>query len=833
MSIYQLYYTRKGRQEAESGWGVWGKSEGVSNDAIEYFAGVKANEVAYMGKAKWEHPSSMISLETDEHFAYFMNSDYAALSLDGRGNMFFHGYTMSVNELFHILKEPEKLLGFSRDMFQTDEAVITGEEKGVKRLPLIQKFKTVRSFERSQILEKFELEGEKFRKLMQCVYGSIVNHSTLCIVLPNALGEFADAAMEILYCIYSALPYDLRIFVNFATFRSEKAYLHFSPEKDSEFYYDLTTGEGNADYVNWESIPFADVCISEGQQELFQKMNDFIEKAWKTTSKRQAVTMENIQIAYDAVTGGVALEDMPGKLAELLEKERDNHESVLDDYAAWLVESMLEHGMSQQIQGFMKQLVARLRSTKSERYNKIYGQLFVVQYCEKPSVEAFKALAQQKAKSQENYDYILQLLLHSREEFLYEYYKDYIFNAEDMQLQQLMKEYEQMPGFTVDYRILINKVYLNMVSRCIVEEIKAAKTNGGRYEIYRHMKSYLDTSFSEEKEEADKLLKLCRDGYWKLFRLEEFRYEERDIYQAMATQGSEPVGMEHEVRNLVRLTEDVLEKNDEHALYQFAKDGNYGSAEVRRVVIHQIRDIYLAERDKVPFNLLPVLHYSPVDGTINFQKFVNDLRIVDDGNGSGFGSSVDGMRRILRKSELLRNEDVAREVLLEDAASWIKRNKKQNDSKKYILLECLMDCFNEKSEEYEDDTFELFSFMSAILAAMTFDFAIFLGCKVLYMADKFRTPSMIGMVAAILLFIAMCIISCFVHVCEDEKTDIRTVLRNHSPESWMDLGVLMILYLLLTAICFFVQSAWLLYVMMGLNIILAIINIIAQFVREP
>ena len=119
MNIYQLYYTRKGKQEFDAGWQIVGKSDEIMPDMAAYYKGMRSQETDGVGKCM-ETPDSAITLERNGYYLYLTASNYNAEGLDNRGNIFYHGLVFYISDFYEICKLPENICGLGNNTFVSD-----------------------------------------------------------------------------------------------------------------------------------------------------------------------------------------------------------------------------------------------------------------------------------------------------------------------------------------------------------------------------------------------------------------------------------------------------------------------------------------------------------------------------------------------------------------------------------------------------------------------------------------------------------------------------------------------------------------------------------------
>ena len=115
--IYQLYYTRLGKQGSNAGWQVASASAGVPQLVKNTFYKLASNLVTI--GAKPHVPPMAFDLQIMENYVFLSHINYNSVNqgseTDIRGVSFIHGFAVRVEEYRELVREPEKFLGISGD----------------------------------------------------------------------------------------------------------------------------------------------------------------------------------------------------------------------------------------------------------------------------------------------------------------------------------------------------------------------------------------------------------------------------------------------------------------------------------------------------------------------------------------------------------------------------------------------------------------------------------------------------------------------------------------------------------------------------------------------
>ena len=132
MNIYQLQYTRLGRQGIGAGWQVSGGTKGTPQLAVNIFEKLASNLVSARTGA--EMPPEVWDIQIQERYVFLSHVNYISKNIgddtDTRGVSFVHGYVLRAEDFKELVKEPWRAVGFPAELFDKNY-------EGKRELPLL------------------------------------------------------------------------------------------------------------------------------------------------------------------------------------------------------------------------------------------------------------------------------------------------------------------------------------------------------------------------------------------------------------------------------------------------------------------------------------------------------------------------------------------------------------------------------------------------------------------------------------------------------------------------------------------------------------------------
>ena len=119
MKIYQLQYTRLGKQGSNAGWQVTGGTKGTPQLVVNTFYKLASNLVSVGNSASM--PGEALDIQIVEHYAYISHINYSSKNIgddtDTRGVSFVHGYILRAEDYLELVKDPAHVTGMEDSCF--------------------------------------------------------------------------------------------------------------------------------------------------------------------------------------------------------------------------------------------------------------------------------------------------------------------------------------------------------------------------------------------------------------------------------------------------------------------------------------------------------------------------------------------------------------------------------------------------------------------------------------------------------------------------------------------------------------------------------------------
>lgn len=343
--FYQACYTRVGNG---IGWKAVNVSSDINSQLLAEFVNIQAgNEVKnkiprdHNGNALW-----MLEIACVNNSLSITRVKYGLVGEHGRANFFSHGFLF--NDAYEMLKDPNSILTISDNNFKTsiEETEIVPES-----LSYVEKISV------ESAISECKMNREKYITFIQCIYAALATNTKTTIYV-QADGK-DETVKNLLYLVYSAIPYSLRTKVTASTcpdISGQDKMLVFCQEVPKhEKYVNPVTGENNILSValvnRWNRNPFIsyfcehyDVVIEN--EKYFQGMEAFL----KEVGNGYLNSMESLQLAFRMCKskndkGGMHAKDsIPDLLYDLLAlpiNSTEKYEDMVTDLLGIVVDSQI------------------------------------------------------------------------------------------------------------------------------------------------------------------------------------------------------------------------------------------------------------------------------------------------------------------------------------------------------------------------------------------------------------------------------------------------------------------------------------------------------------
>lgn len=181
---------------------------------------------------------NLFEVQGDGLYIYVCRTQYGLLDRLGRANMFSHAFIFPCKGV-DFINDPNNFLTVSRDNFKSS---VQDAENADKRL------KWDEDFDLEIALKNCSLTDENFQRLLQCVYIKYTDRSSSSPLYIQYDGTDSQM-MQLLFCIYSALPLSIRRNLSVSSMETDNSSgknLIFSKNARSKSTYFIPeTGETN------------------------------------------------------------------------------------------------------------------------------------------------------------------------------------------------------------------------------------------------------------------------------------------------------------------------------------------------------------------------------------------------------------------------------------------------------------------------------------------------------------------------------------------------------------------------------------------------------------
>lgn len=291
--FYQACYTRVGVNE---GWKPLHYSPDIPQSLLALYEKTEAGNEVKRGIPLDEngHALWMLEILCEKGYVGISRTQYGLSDAFGRSNFFSHGYLFS--NAYEVLKDPNALLGIGDANFKTSiedseeipTTLVQGETYSIQKA-----------------LESCRMTKENYILYVKCMYYALSTNTNNTIYVRTDGKD--DTMKNLLYLLYAAVPYSLRIKITAAScteLDSTNKMLIFGRNiPEYRRYIDPWTGENNiltpAIEKRWERNPFvayfAENCENEKENEkIYITMEKWLSRMGEVTLNN----MDAIHLAY-------------------------------------------------------------------------------------------------------------------------------------------------------------------------------------------------------------------------------------------------------------------------------------------------------------------------------------------------------------------------------------------------------------------------------------------------------------------------------------------------------------------------------------------------------
>ncbi len=666
MKIYQLQYTRLGKQGSNAGWQVTGVTKGTPQLVVNTFYKLASNLVAVGNSVSM--PGEALDIQIAEHYAYISHINYSSKNIgddtDSRGVSFVHGYVLRAEDYLEAVKDPAHVMGMEDNCFDRNY-------EGKKILPLVEELPFV-PMGTEEIIKSLGMTKEQIQQLLLCVYGALnsVNGSVCIRSAGTEKEQFKDLCRAVTCLIYESLPYILRLKLSvFSYYRPGVTICFSNGEDESENYYDLDTGKYRCSQI--PGYEFIRHCIdlwsaSEKRKNLYEEIQKFTDMTY--AGNYEVLKLQHIELAYQAICCNAAGEELDDLATDAfcLIKRAANY-GMLDHYYAYLVNQYLLEQRDLPGTDVFRRLQKRYVETKNKDLKTAFNHYFAERLCICGNGKAYEMLYQIQMGSKADYEKIEAYLDDHRPDFLVEYRLNYYLERSLDSAEKVKEYFQSNPG-----RIPAAEAEkLNgIIEKLFCKDAELLKENKERFQLCLSYKTLLKRLQEGGCGKAEETWKKIQSKYWKDFLVEQFSYEEKDSYEQMGI-GNEEYTIPETVSGLLAAEQILFSTPDPENFFQvFWSDAVLAEKEKRKELLKQLKTS-AAEKKIQNLDTWLLLDYDPEKG-FNLKRLAVDLKkvqmaevLADPYTTGGFEESV------LLSDERFRDDFM--QALKEDASSKKKR----------------------------------------------------------------------------------------------------------------------------------------------------------------
>lgn len=581
MNLYQLYFTRTGRQEIGAGWKITAASAGTSKIAGDTFKGIASNLIELR---KPKSSDYVLDVREEKNFYYITHINFAAKGADARGNAFAHGMVLNPADFCNICKNPQILCGMDDACFETEH------RSEVRELPVLHEL-SHQELEVAELLKKYRLDTETYIKLLKNAILAIESPDMpLCVAIGEDIQEKKCAAKEIMFLIYSGLPLQFRMRLSFSTAARSHCKIFFSDKVYGENYLDLGTGDISASYSGLERYQFFtefDHVFKTGDfEEVFGRMGEFLDESFGYASNQ--IGCERMEIAYRYCTKALSIEEGTKFLTACLHETFKSY-SCVDKYMAEYLAVLNAGDQAVGDKNLEREITKRFGQTQQQELAKQYCVYYGLEILRNEDAGSFERLFTLRRSRKEEYEIICDVLYDRRPDFYEKYYFEYA-------LPRIFVSFSDIRGHLLEYDTRVNEkrfedVLAESLGRVLSKEAENTKNNQELCEVMEKAVSVFDGTPYEEKMVRQSWEKCINQFYWRYFHISDFHFDSRKEYgyydmEKFAAK-NENAGY---VKDLLELENDIVDGHGSELFFAlfFGRDA-IEPQDVRRTILKEIK----------------------------------------------------------------------------------------------------------------------------------------------------------------------------------------------------------------------------------------------------
>lgn len=581
MNLYQLYFTRTGRQEIGAGWKITAASAGTSKIAGDTFKGIASNLIELR---KPESPDFVLDVREEKNFYFITHINYAAKGADARGNAFAHGMVLNPADFYEICRNPQILCGMDGACFETEHR---GE---VRELPVLNELPHY-ELDVGALLKKYGLDTETYIKLLKNAILAIENPDMpLYVAIGKNPQEKESVAKEIMFLIYCGLPLQFCMRLSFCTAVRSHCKICFSDTVYGENYFDTGTGNISASYSGLEHYQFFrdfdNIFKSGNGGELFERMGEFLNESFGYASNQ--IGCERMEIAYRYCTKALTIEEGTKFLTACLHETFKSY-SCVDEYMAEYLAVLNAGDRAIGDKNLEREITKRFGQTQQQELAMQYCVYYGLEILRNEDTGSFERLFVLRQSKKKEYEIICDVLYDRRPDFYEKYYFEYA-------LPRILVSFSDIHGHLLEYDTRVNEkrfedVLAEALGRILSKEAENTKNNQELCEVMEKAASVFEGTPYEAEMLQQNWEKCINRFYWKYFHLSDFHFDLQKEYGDYDVEkyAAKDLNAGY-VKNLLELENDIVDGGGSELLFDLFFDRNAIEPQVvRKAVLKEIK----------------------------------------------------------------------------------------------------------------------------------------------------------------------------------------------------------------------------------------------------
>lgn len=649
--IYQLYYTRLGRQGTDAGWQVAATSTSTPQLVKNAFYKLASNLVAIGSGA--QVPSMIFDLQILENYVFFSHINYHSINegseTDSRGVSFVHGFAMKAEDYRNICHEPEQLLG-------VESSAITLNYNGVKELPLLDRL-PFQMPGQEELLAKYHLDQAGYSQLMRCVYGAVGTvGGSLVICSSQVKGEALRGLFQEITClVMRSLPYAFRMKISAFSGIRQGALLCFAEEvPEKGYYFNLDTGESRCPQIpEYEFMrQLSNLSLTPEQRTQFY---DMLEQFTEVTygGNYEALKPGHMELAYRAACKRTTDEELDEHTREAAALRAFKYD-LLDEYYAHLIQCYVKADREFPSADVFKKLQKRYVDTACPELKTAFADYYSRKVCVPGEVAAYDMLYRMETAKPEDHQYLWKKLEEIRPEFLNAYYVDYYLERQVDSFEKLERMCRENPE---SLEGSVGDKLLEIMTGFFDREFAQADNNTQRHQVCRKYAGLCSCFPEPLQAKANACAAMFKEAYWKQFAVREFSYRNQKEYYDMGAGMAKNQVVPKKVEQLLDARDTFIQGPDIRNFQSvFLSPKVIAEEPLRKKLLKELHEEAGSMGD-LPLDAYLLLNSSP-DGTFDLGHLITDLR-----TGGKLQAGYPEVAESFRSSQILTPGSAAEEHL--------------------------------------------------------------------------------------------------------------------------------------------------------------------------